>query len=244
MVNFSRQRVAKKGFEVRFKISGKSRLLLVFLLLVPGSVAFAADQDRPWKIKDFPGIPATEFTVSDEHKIDLFLNKSSAVFYKKLNKEEKSAVGLSWQWKVDQSIPVTGMAEKGDDDRPVAVHIWFTDKKSGGLKRFLGRLAGYEIPGQLLTYVWGGHGKKGTIIENPHFRGKGYYIILRSGSFVGSDWQNETIDFRKDYEKIFGDVAPLPSHIAVSGDSDDTKSVGRASVRELEFIYKQCDASC
>ena len=105
---------------------------------------------------DFPGIPATEFTVSNEHKIDLFLDKSSAVFYKKLNKEEKSAVGLSWQWKVDQSIPVTGMAEKGDDDRPVAVHIWFTDKKSGGLKRFLGRLAGYEIPGQLLTYVWPG----------------------------------------------------------------------------------------
>ncbi len=216
----------------------------MFLLLVPGAMVSAADRNGPWKIMDFPGIPATEFTLSDDHEIDLFLNKSSAVLYKKLNEKEKSAVGLSWQWKVDQSIPITGMAEKGDDDRPIAVHIWFPGKKSGGLKRFFGRLAGYEIPGQLLTYVWGGHGKKGTIIENPHFREKGYYIILRPGAFASFDWQNETIDFRKDYQTIFGHAPPPPTHVAISGDSDDTQSVGRASVRALEFIYKQCDVSC
>ncbi|PCJ31582.1 MAG: hypothetical protein COA93_10765 [Alphaproteobacteria bacterium] len=200
------------------------------------------NQNSDWKKVKFPGIKATEFTMSKAGRIDLFMDQSSGLLFRPLTKAEQNCSSLEWQWKVDQNFPPVALSDKDKGDRPVAVHVWFPKgkgDKTNGLKNFVGRLLGYKIPGRVVSYVWGGTGLQGEVIENPHFEKKGYFIILRSGNFNNKSWVNEQVDFRRDYEKIFNAPAPMPTHVAISGDSDNSGAVARASVRKLKFSNRE-----
>lgn|GEM_PF-846246 len=196
-----------------------------------------ADDYHGWKKVKFPGIKANKFQISEQGQIDVKMDKSSGLIYRPLNDQEQISQTLKWQWKVDQNFPATPLSEKDIDDRPVAVHIWFPDekgaKKEGGFTRLVGRLLGYEFPGRVLTYVWGGTEQAGDVIANPHFEDKGYFIILKPGAYENPNWVSEQVDFRKDFERIFQKKAPNPTHIAISGDSDNSGVMAASSVRMI-----------
>ncbi len=198
-----------------------------------------------WKKVKFPGIKATEFTMSKAGRIDLFMDQSSGLFFRPLTKAEQNCSSLEWQWKVDQTFPPVALSDKDKGDRPVAVHVWFPKgkgDKTNGLKNFVGRLLGYKIPGRVISYVWGGIGLQGEVIENPHFEKKGFFIIQKPGIFNSKVWINERVNFRKDYTKIFNSPAPMPTHVAISGDSDNSAAVARASVRKLKFSNSETNS--
>lgn len=202
-------------------------------------------QSYDWKKVKFPGIKATEFTVGEEGRIDLVMDQSSGLLYRPLSPAEQNNSFLKWQWKVDQNFPPTPLSDKDKGDCPIAVHVWFPKgkgDKNNGFKRFIGRLFGYEIPGRVITYVWGGTEQQGDVIENPHFEKRGYFIVLKPGSFTSQSWITEQVNFRNDYQKIFNEPAPKPTHIALSGDSDNSATVARASVRMLMFSGGETDS--
>lgn len=205
----------------------------------------STNQNSDWKKVKFPGIKATEFTVSKEGRVDLFMDQSSGLLFRPLTAAEQNYSSLAWQWKVDQNFPPASLSDKDKGDSPVTVHVWFPKgkgDKNNGFKKFIGRLLGYKIPGRVISYVWGGTGLRGEVIENPHFEKKGYFIILKPGNFNRKSWVNEQVDFRSDYEKIFNEPAPMPTHVAISGDSDNSRAVARASVRKVKFSNNEINS--
>lgn len=205
-------------------------------LLVP--ITIHAQQRTDWKTLKFSGIKKNEFVIEENGIINILMDSSSSLLYRKILDSEKETSILNWQWKIKKGFPATSMADNNKDDRPIAVHIWFPkDKKdkNKGFKEFFGRLLGYDFPGRVITYVWGGTEDYREIIENPHFKERGFIIIQKPGSYKTDDWESEQVNFREDYRNIFNEDAPNPTHVAVSGDSDHSQVQAEAAVRMIIF---------
>lgn len=203
-----------------------------------GLFAAHAQSNEQWKILKFSGIKKNEYVIHENGIIDIHMDDSSSLLYRKISETEKEAAFLSWQWKIALGFAATSMTDKTKDDRPVAIHIWFPKEKTDknkGFKEFFGRLFGYDFPGRVITYVWGGTEKQGEIIENPHFEERGFLIVQKPGTFVSDAWIDEQVNFRADYKKIFGEDAPDPTHVAISGDSDHSHVIAMSSVQMIKF---------
>lgn len=205
-------------------------------LFVP--IMIHAQQNLDWKQLKFSEINENEFVIEENGIINILMNNSSSLLYRKILDSEKETSTLNWQWKIEKGFPATSMVNSKKDDRPVAIHIWFPKTKSDknkGFKEFFGRLLGYDFPGRVITYVWGGTEDYREIIENPHFKERGFIIIQKPGSYKTDDWEIEQVNFREDYRNIFNEDAPNPTHVAVSGDSDHSHVEARASVKLINF---------
>ena len=192
-----------------------------------------------WQRVEVPGKPATEFVPSDG-AIRVSADSSVAFLVRELTAEEAAMPPLSWRWRVDLANPVTDLSAKGGDDRPLAVHVWFPpdpDAESlfSQFRRDMAGLFGMPLPGRAVTYVWGGHGERGQMIENPYFQGSGVLVTLRPGAAPTGRWFAESVDPVADYERAFGTPAPTPTHVAVSADTDDTMSRSLAWIADLVF---------
>lgn len=84
---------------------------------------------------------------------------------------------------------------------------------------------------RIIQYAWGGNAKRGQIIPSPYGpKGQGVTIALRQ---AGTGSHSESVDLTADYAWAFGGTKGALVGLAVSGDSDDTKSVIRASIGSL-----------
>ena len=140
----------------------------------------------------------------------------------------------SWVWTVDQSVPPTSLAQKGGDDRNISLYFVFVPESMAPALRDanIRSLLGNEDV-RIIQYAWGGnHGRK-QIIPSPYGpSGQGVTIALRS---AGTGSHTESVDLAGDYMKAFGVEKGALVGLAVSGDSDDTNSIIRAAIGNLNL---------
>ena len=193
----------------------------------------AALQALGWQMLTFEGIPPTRFRRQADGAIVVEARSSSAVLFRRLAETDRGHT-LTWRWMVRQGLPPTPQDRKGADDRALAVHVWFGPRLgTSGLFKTLAGALGFDVPGRVLTYAWGGQGVQGEVLVNPHYADEGRIIVLRGGRPPERVWLAERVDLKADYRRAFGDEAPAPSHIAVSGDADDLDAVSLGLVRGL-----------
>ena len=200
--------------------------------------------DAGWTLMTFPGRPATRFTGGGDDAIEVVAESSAALLYTEVTGADRRKPVLTWRWRVDETLPATDLTRRGGDDRPLAVHICFpAAQRETGLWARLGGmvrdLAGGLPDGKVLTYVWGGAQQRGARFANPYLAEDGAMIVLRPGESATGTWYEERIDFRADFERVFGYPPPAPDFIAVSGDSDDT--MGRSSGRIAGLTFRDRD---
>ena len=195
-----------------------------------------------WKIRTFSGKEATAFVGRNDGAIEVKADRSVALLYRAVRKEDGAGRILSWRWRVDKTVPPTDLSRVGRDDRPIAVHVWFAEdpKNSTVVGRFargaLSYVLGIPVSGRVLTYVWGGIGQRGDKLRNPHTGVDGVMVILRPGDSPLERWFTEKVDVVADFAMAFGSVpSSAPRYIAVSGDSDDTGGRSRAAISGLAF---------
>jgi hypothetical protein len=126
------------------------------------------------------------------------------------------------------------------DDRPIAVHLWFPDAPGRGtflhsLRRTFASILGTPLPGKILTYSFGGAGPVNRFFVNPVLPEEGMIRILRAYDAPRGVWFTETIDIAADFALAFGYHGPLPSHIAVSADMEDTHGRSLAFLADMRF---------
>ncbi|WP_376873698.1 DUF3047 domain-containing protein [Albirhodobacter sp. R86504] len=144
------------------------------------------------------------------------------------------ASGATWDWTVDQSVPATNLAQKGGDDRNISLYFVFVPeaeapKLQGANIRSL--LGNSDV--RIIQYAWGGNHAAGQVIASPYGpAGQGVTIALRQ---AGTGAYREAVDLDADYRKAFGTERGALVGLAVSGDSDDTKSVIRAAIGNLSL---------
>jgi len=194
-------------------------------LLVPGH----------WKLLKLDGKRPARFAFDRQNGLEVTSDASVGFFYRELDSRGDSKEVVRWRWRVDRQVPATDQASKGEDDRAIAVHLWFDDDTSGSLFSVFNRLLGRPRIGHLITYVWGGVRAPGAMMANPYYD-KGAIVVLRTskqdrtGRWVAEERHAET-----DYARAFGrrpDLSKL-RYIAISADTDDT---GAASVARIADV--------
>lgn len=155
-----------------------------------------------------------------------------SIAWMRLGQGDWGASAASWKWTVDQSVPATDLGQKGGDDRNISLYFVFVPqseapKLEGANIRSL--LGNKDV--RIIQYAWGGNHGKGAIIASPYGpRGQGVTIALRQ---AGTGSHSESVDLAADYSRAFGGEKGALIGLAVSGDSDDTKSVIKAAIGTL-----------
>ena len=91
---------------------------------------------------------------------------------------------FSWKWKVTAPPASSNLANKGEDDRPLAVYITFpfdyrnASMSERALRPLIELRYGKEAPGRVLSYVWASTEPKGKVIESP-FGGAQHKMIVK-----------------------------------------------------------------
>lgn len=164
--------------------------------------------------------------------LSLVSDGSVSIAWTRVDQSDWDTSGASWNWRVDQSVPATNLAKKGGDDRNISLYFVFVPEslapslKGKNIRSLLGNR---DV--RIIQYAWGGNAKRGQVIPSPYGpSGQGATIALRQ---AGTGSHSEKVDLAADYARAFGGRQGALVGLAVSGDSDDTKSIIRASIGGL-----------
>lgn len=191
--------------------------------LLPAWPGAATEPALTWRVAAVPGQPVARFAWAAGEAVQAVADGAVGFLLRPVAPAELPAGAwrLAWRWRVDAAPPPTDPAVAGADDRPAAVHVLFPDP-AGGVRRWLrARALGAAFAGRAVTYMWGGTAPAGTTLPNPHLVGDGVLVVRRDASALLGVWQDELADPAADYRAAFGTAAPVPSHLALSTDTDD-----------------------
>lgn len=191
-----------------------------------GSISFA----NGWKEQRLSLFSSNDYSFGQN--LDLVSDGSVSIAWVRVGQSYWASSDASWSWNVDQSVPATNLAKKGGDDRNISLYFVFApestapDFQNAGILSLLGN---NDV--RVIQYAWGGNEKRGQIIPSPYGPpGQGVTIALRQ---AGTGSHSEKIDLAADYARAFGGSKGALVGLAVSGDSDDTNSMIRASIGNL-----------
>ncbi|MEM7597962.1 MAG: DUF3047 domain-containing protein [Pseudomonadota bacterium] len=192
-----------------------------------------------WRTLKVPGARENQFVLRGD-ALQVISDGSVSFRYTELPRGVVAPAQLSWRWRVDRHSPLSSQAQKGRDDRPLAVHVWFDTEGRASLFGNLASLAGRPKVGHLLTYVWGATEPAGTVLANPYYD-KGRVIVVVGAEGRTGEWVEVRRNIVGDYRRAFGmspDMSAL-RYIAISADTDDLAGHSSAFVRALAFRLPQ-----
>jgi len=230
----------------RLRFTGSMVAILVCAATAPLLLSAAETTLPPnlvsdgWQEITFDGKSPNRYAVCGPDCIEVATNSSVSMIAKPVSVDLSHTPYLSWEWKITDPVTPSDLKVKGEDDRPVAVYVAFPyDSETATFAERLLRpaielLRGADAPGRMLSYVWGGFGKPGDLVESPFFGGVNAMIISRVNDPVGI-WVMERVNVVADHERAFNRTPSHVAHILISADSDDTKTHSQAFVRNLDF---------
>jgi hypothetical protein len=157
-----------------------------------------------------------------------------SIAWTRVTRADWASAGASWAWTVEQSVPPTDLGRKGGDDRNISLYFVFVPERmapalEGASIRSL--LGNKDV--RIIQYAWGGNHRRGQVIPSPYGPpGQGVTIALRQ---AGTGSHRETVDLAADHARAFGTPKGALVGLAVSGDSDDTDSLIRATIGAIEL---------
>ncbi len=192
-----------------------------------------------WREFTLPDKDATRYIGRPDGTLAISANASVSFLLYDVSDSSEGSRYVRWRWRVDKAPPPSDLAKVGEDDRPIAVHLLFPEDEPSGFFGFIENIAadmfGLPAHGKVLTYVWGGLRMRGEALANPHLEDDGTLIVLRPGSTPMGRWFTEEIDFRADFQRVYGYAPPPLAYVAISSDSDDTPGRSMAALADLSL---------
>lgn len=225
--------------------------VIVGVLLVTAPVFAETDEGlraKGWEEVLFDGKVANRFEALGESGIAVSSEGSVSLLQRPFVVDLERTPLLTWRWQVQEAAPPTDLRIKGEDDRSLALYVAFPyQPEQAGLwermwRGIVERVAGKEAPGRILVYVWGGEGTRGERVPSPHLGKAGMMTILRPATSETGSWQAETVDIAEDYRQTFGSEPPDPISIAISADTDDTRTRASGLVEGITFVDRAGDS--
>lgn len=193
-----------------------------------GPVAFSG-----WKEQKFSLFAPALFRQGGE-RVTIRADSAVSLIWQSLPEAFWPARSARWSWEVTQGVPATDLTRKGGDDRNLAVYFVFMPEdvaRKFGARPNLRRLLG-EDQARVLVYVWGGDAARGQVLPSAYLGARGRTVVLRGpapGRF------SEQVDLAADHARAFGTAPDALVGLAVSADSDDTRSVIEAAIFGLRM---------
>ncbi|MFN3822369.1 MAG: DUF3047 domain-containing protein [Pseudorhodobacter sp.] len=206
--------------------------------LLAGGVGFAAAAgpvpfDSGWTTQRFSLFSSNSYGLQGK-VLTIASDASVSLIYRRLDPGNWAARRASWGWEVTEGVPATDLARKGGDDRNASLYFVFmpeAEARALGPRANIRQLLGAETA-RVLVYVWGDRRARGTQLSSPYLGARGKTVILRP---AGTGAHRESVDLAADYARAFGGTPGALVGLAVSADSDDTKSRIRARITGLSL---------
>lgn len=194
-------------------------------------LAFGPDLGRSgWSAVSFPGIRPASFAAVDERTLAVATDGAAGLLWRPLGPALRSARKARWRWRADEAVLPTDLTRRGADDRVLAVYLVFGaagDAGRGALDLLMSSST------SALVYVFGGAAARGAVLPSPHMGARGRFVVLRAADAALGAWFDESVDIGADYRRAFAAVPPPLLAVAVTSDSDDTRSRNRAMLADL-----------
>jgi hypothetical protein len=220
---------------------GATGLLAILLPLLTGAAPAPRIPTGPdlqaagWRELEVSGKPENRFVGHPNGAIEVASASSVSRLYRPVDPDLAVTPVLTWRWRVDDPVPPTDLTQKGEDDTAITLYVGFPwDPAAASFTERLTRplveaYGGVDAPGRVLAYVFGGTGSRGEVVASPHLRSAGAMRVLRPANSPTGKWFEERVDLVADYREAFGEEPPDPAQIAISADTDDTRSTSRGS---------------
>ncbi|WP_045388554.1 DUF3047 domain-containing protein [Falsirhodobacter sp. alg1] len=209
------------------------RIAFLFALIAANATAASAGPvsfANGWQEQRLSVFSSNDYSFGTN--LSMVSDGSVSIAWTRVGRGDWAASGASWNWTVDQSVPATDLARKGGDDRNLSLYFVFVPQSMApGLEgaNIRSLLGNKDV--RIIQYTWGGNHSRGQVIPSPYGpSGQAVTIPLRQ---AGTGSYAENADLSADYSRSFGEEKGALVGLAVSGDSDDTKSVIRAAIGNL-----------
>ncbi|RUS63580.1 DUF3047 domain-containing protein [Pseudorhodobacter sp. E13] len=204
---------------------------LIAATLAPAAHAESVAFDKSWTTQRFSLFSSNKYGFQG-NAMSIASDGSVSLAYTRVKEALWGAKSAKWSWSVSQSVPATDLAKKGGDDRNASLYFVFlpeAEAKALGAKADVRKLLTSQSA-RVLVYVWGDNRGRGTALSSPYLGNRGKTILLRA---AGTGKFSESVNLAADYKRAFGGQAGALVGLAVSADSDDTKTAIRASITGL-----------
>lgn len=204
---------------------------LIAATLAPAAHAESVAFDKSWTTQRFSLFSSNKYGFQG-NAMSIASDGSVSLAYTRVKEALWGAKSAKWSWSVSQSVPATDLAKKGGDDRNASLYFVFlpeAEAKALGAKADVRKLLTSQSA-RVLVYVWGDNRGRGTVLSSPYLGNRGKTILLRA---AGTGKFSESVNLAADYKRAFGGQAGALVGLAISADSDDTKTAIRASITGL-----------
>lgn len=216
-----------------YQIQEKLRLFMLAASICSCSLAEAEQVtfSDNWTEQAFSLFSSNEFVLNAD-TLDISSEGTVSVLWKKLPPLMWEANQANWDWAVEVSVPATDLTVKGGDDRNLSIYFVFSPQeylpKSKG--KLTDLLKNKDV--RVLMYVWGGDHDRGEVLPSPYLEDFGKTIILQR---AGTGRASEQVNLANDFLRVFGENPEKLVGIAISADSDDTRSTISSSISNLKI---------
>ncbi len=176
------------------------------------------------KYETFGGHAAYDFTVvSDEGRraLDMKASGDHSTIARQVQVDLAISPVLAWQWKVVRFPQGANLQERATSD--ATGHLFVAWPRFPALLRT-----------RLIGYVWDPALPVGTIVPSRK-SGMVTFVVVRSGEAGQGQWIGQTRDVALDYRTIYGEEPPNPHAIALSIDTNDTRSTAETLFGRIGF---------
>ena len=178
-----------------------------------------------WQTYETPGgHPAYDFTVV-EHAGRRALHMKSAGEHSTIAKEVRADLAatpfLAWQWRVLSLPQGADLRNRGTSDA------------TGHIFAIWPRFPAF-VRSRLIGYVWDAALPVGTVLTSQK-TGTVTFIVARRGDQGLGQWLDERRNVADDYLRVFGEAPPPLPALALSIDTNDTRSSAEAMFGRIEL---------
>lgn len=213
-------------------MTARALLLLLVLAGVPIDLLRLADAapgaglPPGWKVRPVRGqtVPDTEIRADGNGPVFRVTGAGRAGwFYRELSPQLPEAAGsLHWSWRVFEGPAGADLREAQTDDSPIRVFVVFGRP---------GRL--FAGSGRTIFYTYGNS-------EPPDYEGASHvsnklHVIRLDGAAEWGAWQEHSVEPFADYRRIWHRNPPPITAIGVMQDTDQTRAMAAAELRQLEW---------
>jgi hypothetical protein len=178
-----------------------------------------------WQKYETPfGRAAYDFTlVDDEGRRALALRSAGdhSTIAKPIRVSLAATPVLAWQWKVLRFPVGADLRERATSD--ATGHLFVVWPRVPSLPR-----------SRLIGYVWDPVLPPGTVVRSRK-TGTVTFIVVRSGGEGLGQWRDEHRDIVEDYRMCFGETPESPRAIALSIDTNDTRTTAETLFGRITF---------
>jgi DUF3047 family protein len=176
---------------------------------------------RPYEtIGGHPAYDMTVVEVDGRRALHLKSNGDHSTVAKDVTVDLRETPVLEWEWKV-VTLPA-GADVRRKETSDLTAHLYVV------WPRFPG-----PVRSRLIGYAWDTTAPLG--IQRSQKTSRVTFVILHSGSAETGRWFTERRNVADDYRRIFGEEPENPGAIALSIDTNDTRSFTEAYVGRLAF---------